>query len=121
MVEFERRHRRGGSSAGNVTVTNAANITTSGNNSTGIFAQSVGGGGGSGPQSSNYPLAWLWNGSVWSGAPGTGGNVTVTQTGNITTSGQAADGIVAQSTAGGDTAGNVSVTLNAPSPAPPAT
>ncbi|MGC8495040.1 MAG: autotransporter domain-containing protein, partial [Syntrophobacteraceae bacterium] len=104
----------GGGSGGNVTVTDTANITTSGNDSDGILAQSVGGSGGSGSTTNEFLWGNLYNGSNFSGASGTGGNVTVTQTGNITTCGQDADGIVAQSTAGGDTAGNVTVTLNGP-------
>ena len=107
-----------GGPGGNVTVTDTANITTSGNNSNGIFAQSVGGSGGSGSITNEALWGYLYNGSNFSGASGTGGNVTVTQIGNITTNGQDADGIVAQSTAGGDKAGNVSVTLNGPGATP---
>ena len=56
----------------------------------------------------------MWNGSFLSGASGNGGAVTVSHTGNISTSGNDSHGIVAQSVAGKDQAGNVSVTLNDP-------
>ncbi len=108
--------RSGGSggSGGAVTVANNAGITTQGDNANGIFAQSVGGAGGSGSQTTQVIQGFLWNGSFLSGAGGNGGPVTVSQTGNIATYGQDAHGIVAQSVAGKDQAGNVAVTLNDP-------
>jgi uncharacterized protein YhjY with autotransporter beta-barrel domain len=101
-----------GGNGGTVTVTNTADITTRGDNANGIFAQSIGGQGGSGSVITQQPF--LWNGSTAAGVAGTGGTVTISHTGNITTSGNDAHGIVAQSSAGKDTAGNVTVTFNNP-------
>ena len=87
-----------GGSAGNggaVSVTSSGDITTSGTGANAIFAQSVGGGGGlAGDPGPGSDFA----GSV--GGAGNGGAVSVTQTGNITTMGDAAHGIFAQSAGG---------------------
>jgi autotransporter-associated beta strand protein len=102
-------------------VTSTADIWTRGHASSGILAQSVGGGGGAvGGMSNNldslHPLNFF--GSV--GGTGSGGEVSVTQAANITTLGDSADGIFAQSAGGAlDTAGSgglgrdVAVTLTA--------
>ncbi len=104
-----------GGSGGQVTVNNSANITTQGHGAFGIFAQSVGGGGGTGGIDTAYvsfgPGKLLFNGSVFHGAPGDGGPVSVNQTGTIKTSGEFAHGIVAQSTSGSGKAGTVGVSL----------
>jgi len=100
-----------GGSAGTVSVTNAGTgvITTQGTKSDGIFAQSVGGSGGSG--SNAYGLVSVGG----SGAhAGNGGAVTVENFGTISTAGNGARGIVAQSIGGGggdggSSAGMVSV------------
>lgn len=81
------------------TVTQAA-IVTSGTASHGIFAQSVGGGGGVGGS------AYLANSGKTAmgglgGAAGDGGDVTVVQRGDIVTLGQGSYGIFAQSVGGG--------------------
>ena len=86
---------------GAVSVTNAAGITTSGNVATAIQAQSIGGGGGSG--GSNFGVFYAKGSS--GGAGGDGGTVTVTNSGSLTASGNAAPGIVAQSIGGGGGSG----------------
>jgi len=105
----------GGGNGGDVTVSSTSNIITTGNAADGIFAQSVGGGGGEagglgiGLQNIVGAVASLFQGSV--GGSGTSGVVTVTQQGNIFTSGSDSNGIFAQSAAGTDKAQNVTVTL----------
>lgn len=77
---------------GAVSVTSAASITTIGSQSPGIQAQSVGGGGGvagnGGAQSAggNYNLSVAVGGNAANGS--SGGSVSVTNTGNITTGAQ---------------------------------
>jgi hypothetical protein len=87
-----------GGSAGTVTVRNGSTglITTLGTQSDGIFAQSVGGSGGSG-SNANGLVAVGGGGSH----AGNGGAVTVENYGTISTSGSGARGIVAQSVGGG--------------------
>ncbi|WP_339860433.1 autotransporter outer membrane beta-barrel domain-containing protein [Paremcibacter congregatus] len=85
------------SNSGIVTVTNTGSINTDGDKSSGILAQSVGGGGGSGGSSGG---AFLTIG----GSGGTGGNageVRVTHGGIITTGGDDAFGVFAQAVGGG--------------------
>ncbi|MFT8852366.1 hypothetical protein [Acetobacter orientalis] len=85
-------------SAGDVTVTNAATIQTSGTGATAVIAQSVGGGGAlvvSAGQNVNIS-------TTGSNNTGDGGAVTLTNTARqIITTGAAANGLVAQSVAGG--------------------
>ena len=111
-----------GGSGGNVTVTNSGNIATQGAFAHGIVAQSVGGGGGAGGNALTFEfsntdvipvdqipvlsditnltnLSMVLQGGA--GAAGNGGNVTVTNSGNIATQGAFAHGIVAQSVGGG--------------------
>jgi uncharacterized protein with beta-barrel porin domain len=111
-----------GGSGGNVTVTNSGNIATQGAFAHGIVAQSVGGGGGAGGNALTFEfsntdvipvdqipvlsdITNLTNPSMFlhggAGAAGNGGNVTVTNSGNIATQGAFAHGIVAQSVGGG--------------------
>jgi len=87
-----------GGSSGTVNIGNGAtgSITTRGIGSDGIFAQSVGGSGGSG--SNSYGLVSV--GGSGSKA-GNGGAVTVENYGSIVTMGASARGIVAQSIGGG--------------------
>jgi outer membrane autotransporter protein len=105
-----------GGNGGQVTVTSTGNIATLGDGAFGIFAQSVGGGGGTGGIDTAYasvgPGKLLFNGSTFHGADGNGGPVSISQTGTITTEGDYAHGIVAQSTSGKGKAGKVDVTLN---------
>ena len=103
-----------GTSSGNggsITIENTGDITTRGTASIGIFAQSVGGGGGTGGGAGNSIPFFSFAGST--GGAGSGGNVSVTQTGSIVTSGEGAHGIFAQSvggvTGGADHGGAVNV------------
>lgn len=100
-----------GGDGGRVTVTNNSDITTRGANAYGILAQSVGGGGGVAGEVGYGPgtgLNYLF-GSV--GAAGSGGYVSISQTGNITTFGEGATGILAQSAGGEGDGHGVSITL----------
>jgi hypothetical protein len=91
----------GSAGAGNVTVTNAGTVSTSGDNARGILAQSlsaIAGGGGLGSGS--------FFGSGGTGASsGAVGTVTIANTGTISTSGADAEGVLAQSIGGSGGAG----------------
>ncbi|WP_342596464.1 ESPR-type extended signal peptide-containing protein [Salinicola lusitanus] len=99
----------GGGSAADVEQNNSGNITTSGDYSIGVLAQSIAGGGGAAGAS----------GGVLSvgGAAGAGANnwqtAYVTNSGDITTSGNAASGIVAQAIGGGGGVGGGAVGMAA--------
>ena len=94
-------------------------ITTSGTNSTGILAQSIGGGGGnggislsltagSGPQTfADVPLVSL---GCKAGGGGNAGAVLVENSSNIFTTGDYAAGILAQSVGGGGGTGGSKIT-----------
>ncbi|RVD46949.1 hypothetical protein EN750_38205, partial [Mesorhizobium sp. M7A.F.Ca.ET.027.03.2.1] len=113
----------GGSSGGDVIVDNHGKITTLGYLSHGIFAQSVGGGGGASGAAANASEADMTIGgaiSLPSGDGSNGGHVTVNNDGIIETWKDGALGIFAQSVGGGggyggvvsaDTAGDESVAL----------
>ena len=98
-----------GNYSGDVTVTNSGEITTLGEASYGILAQSVGGGGGNGSIAINGSASSLGAGSVLNslsmgGFAGTGadsGDVSVEHTGTITIQGDNSYGIYAQSVGGG--------------------
>jgi hypothetical protein len=102
-----------GNSTGNggrVSVTMNGAITTKGDDAIGIFAQSVGSGGGIAGQAVCAAPCSERVGSV--GTYGSSGPVEVGLEGTITTKGQYSHGIFAQSAAGSASpAGNVSVTL----------
>jgi len=98
----------------------AGDTVTTGNSAYGIFAQSIGGGGGIGGRANSInvlvgkgeaPPDALINVAMsiavggQGGAAGDGGHVTVTNDGSITTNGSLADGIYAQSVGGGGGAG----------------
>jgi hypothetical protein len=114
---------QGGGSGGNgglVTVDPNGTIRTHGDDATGIFAQSVGGGGGvQGTLGNDIPVADLLSWHVGSnGDIGNGGVVNVNLAGNIYTSGNGANGIFAQSSGGktngttiAGTGGDVSITV----------
>ena len=92
-----------GGNGGSVIVTNGGIISTSGRASFGIFAQSIGGGGGVGVNSQFVPNIRLGSRLGASGAGGNGGAVTVSlmpQSG-ILTEGNGSAGLVAQSVGGG--------------------
>jgi hypothetical protein len=94
-------------------------VTTGKDNSTGILAQSVGGGGGNGGFS--LLLAATYDGATplvsptpktvggGGGAGGVGDTVTVTSIGTVTTSGAQSDGILAQSVGGGGGRGGFAI------------
>ncbi|MFE1599790.1 autotransporter outer membrane beta-barrel domain-containing protein [Methylobacterium sp. ID0610] len=105
---------KGGAGAA-VEVSNAGTISTEGDSSFGILAQSIGGGGGIGGASYTAGANILnLNGSVGgSGAiGGAGGAVTVTNTGAIETRGATSYGIFAQSVGGGGGIGGGSENSN---------
>ena len=96
----------GNGSGGTVTVDVDAAIATTGDNAYGILAQSVGGGGGQLALGDS-----LFLGSTGATGNGSGGNVQVTQSGSITTTGSGSVGVFAQSTGPYDD-GQVLVILN---------
>ena len=85
---------------GNIIVSQTGTITTIGDRSYGILAQSIGGGGGVGGTGDGINLGAVVVGGS-GGAGGAGGTVQVTDSGGITTYGNGADGILAQSIGGG--------------------
>ncbi|MDB5735473.1 MAG: Outer rane autotransporter barrel [Alphaproteobacteria bacterium] len=103
----------GGGKGSTVGVTNASAITTSGDNSYGIFAQSVGGGGGNGGLAIAASASDGVSGAFAVGGHAGGGGdsdvVTVLNTGLIITKGDQADGILAQSVGGGGGNGGLAI------------
>jgi hypothetical protein len=103
----------GGGNGGAVNVTNSATgaIYTYGLDSTAIFAQSVGGGGGAAAFSGALNISGgdLNNTVGGAGAGGAGGNVTVISTGSITTLSPDSVGVSAQSIGGGGGSGTFSI------------
>jgi hypothetical protein len=102
-----------GGDGGAVTINSQGTITTQGAGAHGIFAQSIGGGGGNAGGLGTGPQDLLpvnFSGSV--GGDGNGGAVVVNHTGNIYTSGDDANGIFAQSAGGTGTGSSVDVTLH---------
>jgi hypothetical protein len=95
----------GGGAGGHVTVTNHASgaVVTNGRGSTAIFAQSIGGGGGTASlafaASISQPVPFFLGGS--GGAGGAGGVVTVVNDGALVINGEGSVGILAQSVGGG--------------------
>ena len=112
-----------GNTSGIVTVKNAASVTTDGDGSHGIFAQSIGGGGGDGGSAFNYFIgaaeksAAAINLGVSLGGSGgesaNGNTVNVTNSGTVTTTGQGAKGIDAQSIGGGGGEGGNASSISA--------
>ena len=103
-----------GGSGGAVSVGSSAAITTSGSQSTALFVQSVGGGGGTSGMSitsaNSSGLAVGVSVGADGGAGGDGSSVTVTSTGTIATTGSQSSGVVGQSIGGGG--GNAGTTIN---------
>ncbi len=97
-----------------VEILNAGRIATRGNNSAGVFAQSVGGGGGSGGDATSLSLAGPVAVAVGvggdGGAGGVGGKVSVENRGQIDTTGPNSDGIFAQSVGGSGGSGGSATT-----------
>ena len=85
---------------GTVTVSNTGGILTKGDFSTGIFAQSVGGGGGAGGEGILTKAGQVVFSGL-GGSSGDGGTVKVVNAGTIQTNGFGAYGILAQSVGGG--------------------
>ncbi|WP_323028868.1 hypothetical protein [Castellaniella defragrans] len=101
-----------GNIGGDVSVRNTGTIQTRGQESFGLFAQSVGGGGGTGvgalsSDNKNLVLNFTAGGAGGSGA--NGGGVSVRNEGTIRTQGEEAHAIVAQSIGGGGGAFMMSV------------
>jgi hypothetical protein len=102
-----------GGNGGTVTVNNAGSVSTYGDGAVGIFAQSVGGGGGvagdgagartavSDSVATTLNAVVSLNVGATNGSNGNGGTVSVANTGSITTRGTDAVGIIAQSVGGG--------------------
>lgn len=103
-----------GGDGGLVDIDVAGNVYTHGTSSTGIFAQSIGGGGGvQGELGNDLPVLDLLNWHIGSnGDAGSAGDVTVDVTGNVYTAGNYAKGIFAQSQGGQGTGGNVDITVS---------
>ena len=101
-----------GGDGGHVVVSSYGEITTHGTLAIGIFAQSVGGGGGIIGDVGGIAFA----GSV--GGNGSGGAVNVAHAGNISTTGNVAHGIFAQSAGGQGLGGTVEITLTGEVSAP---
>jgi len=104
-----------GGNGGSVSVTTASGIVTSGDDSAGILAQSVGSGGGFGGIDVSGDLAGASSMTAALGASGTGngdgGDLSLISTGSaITTSGDRSHGILAQSIGGGGGAASIGVT-----------
>jgi hypothetical protein len=109
----------GGGNGGSVDVSNSATLSTTGSDSSALFAQSIGGGGGNGGNaySGGLGVSLAIGGSAASG--GTGGAVTVNglldltngQSSNIITTGDRSDGIEAQSIGGGGGNGGLAVSV----------
>ena len=101
-----------GGKAGMVSLDAKGSVSTSGDKSHAIFAQSVGGGGGNGGAAStqsligNAPTAALSIGGT-GGTGGTGGIVKVTSSADVTTEGESSVGILAQSIGGGGGTGGM--------------
>jgi hypothetical protein len=108
----------GGGDADTVTIKTRGSIHTIGDRSAGVFAQSIGGGGGNGGWSGSLAIAaGQTAGAVGvsvGGSGGLGGDgkvVKVTSTGNITTEGHDAAGVLAQSVGGGGGTGGFSLAV----------
>ncbi|MAB00742.1 MAG: hypothetical protein CMN87_02260 [Stappia sp.] len=98
-----------GGTGGQVKVVNKGKIRTGGQQSFGILAQSLGGGGGNGGVTVNGNIGAEINYTHGSngGIGGQGGDVSVENDGEIETTGDGATGILAQSLGGGGGAGGV--------------
>jgi hypothetical protein len=95
-----------GGAGGAVGIDSAAAVTTTGQSAVGLLAQSVGGGGGSGGMASAFGgqktgSSALANLGGSGGQGNVGGDVTLQNTGSVSTAGQDAHGALAQSVGGG--------------------
>ncbi|MEO1192813.1 MAG: hypothetical protein AAFY02_13710, partial [Pseudomonadota bacterium] len=96
-----------GGKAGAIDFINFGSIVTEGNRSTGVLAQSIGGGGGAGGDT----FGVFYSGNSPGAVGGAGSAINITNSGQITTSGNAAIGISAQSIGGTGGSGGSSVGL----------
>ncbi|MEW6256301.1 MAG: autotransporter outer membrane beta-barrel domain-containing protein [Pseudomonadota bacterium] len=104
-----------GGAGGNVNVDNNGSVITLGQNSWGIFAQSVGGGGGvSGSATASADNTWNLNLLIGrsGGDGGKGGDVGVTNTSLVSTQGAGSIGVFAQSVGGGGGVGGGATSAN---------
>ncbi len=94
-----------GGDGGLITVNNFNSLATYGHNSTGIFAQSIGGGGGNGGSATTVAIGPNFSLGVAVGGRGGDGGigelVTINNTGSVTTEGANAHGVFVQSVGGG--------------------
>ncbi len=90
----------GAGNGGDVEVTNSGTIATEGADAAAVLAQSIGGGGGSGGSGGG----WVAIGGSGAGG-GKAGDVEVTHTGTISTTGERSEGVFAQSVGGGGGSG----------------
>ncbi len=105
-VAFNRNGGNGGN-GGNIDIDMTGNIVTQGDGAFGIFAQSIGGGGGVVGSPTTDGVAFAGS----TGAVGTGGTININHQGNIQTFGKNAHGIFAQSMDGaGAPSGAVNIT-----------
>lgn len=95
---------------GSVEVSNSGSITAKGSGSYGVFAQSIGGGGGMGGNANGGLLLSRVTVGGDAGATGNGGTVSVTNNGNISTHGHSSAAIFAQSIGGGGGVGGTAQT-----------
>ncbi|WP_323760504.1 autotransporter outer membrane beta-barrel domain-containing protein [Maricaulis sp.] len=114
-----------GAFGGAISVENTGLIETRGNNSRGIIAESVGGGGGTGGyvispivNIDNPILPAARNSNTFNfnyggdgGDGGIGGRISILNSGNVITNGESADGVVARSIGGGGGSGGITGTL----------
>ena len=112
-----------GGVGGQVTINNGALVTTYGDHAAGIKAQSIGGGGGNGGNGTAFNGGAFLSSSVALGGRGGGGgpagSVSLTNTGQISTYGPDAEGVLLQSIGGGGgTGGSATARAVALSPNP---
>lgn len=107
----------GGGNGGTVSLGFSNGITTSGDDSDAVFAQSVGGGGGDGANAVATGIAYLQAVGGTGGTGGDGGAVSVVQSatasGTVATTGHRSRGVVAQSVGGGGGTGGSAVAAGA--------
>ncbi len=102
-----------GGKGGMVTVTNSGKLETAKDDADGIFAQSVGGGGGNGGATGSISIGLSVSMGGNGGTGGDGGNLSVTSSNAVDTSGKNASGIFAQSAGGGGGNGGYAVSAAA--------
>ena len=104
----------GGGAGGTVSLTGGGTVDTSGTSAIGILAQSLGGGGGNGGFAIGATIAQDSAASFSIGGNaalgGAGGDVTINTTSDVTTRGDLAYGILAQSIGGGGGTGGFAIT-----------